>query len=58
MDKIILIFVYMTFSLTGFTQSSGFYDFKVKTLDKAGNEGKWSELRLFYYEKTQESKEQ
>ena len=32
-NKLNLIFLLLTFSLTGFTQTSDFYDFKVKTLE-------------------------
>ncbi len=32
-NKLILVFILFTISMTGFTQTSGFYDFKVKTLE-------------------------
>jgi glutathione peroxidase len=32
-NKLILLFLLLTFSVKGFTQNSGFYDFKVKTLE-------------------------
>jgi glutathione peroxidase len=32
-NKLFLLFSLMTLSLSGFTQTSGFYDFKVKTLE-------------------------
>jgi glutathione peroxidase len=32
-NKLLLIIFFMTSSLSGFTQTSGFYDFKVKTLE-------------------------
>jgi glutathione peroxidase len=31
--KLMSLFLFLTFSLTGFAQTSGFYDFKVKTLE-------------------------
>jgi glutathione peroxidase len=32
-NKIVILFIFLTFSVTGFTQTSGFYEFKVKTLE-------------------------
>jgi glutathione peroxidase len=32
-NKLILLFSLLTFSITGFTQNLGFYDFRVKTLE-------------------------
>jgi len=34
-NKLNVLFLLLTFSLSGFAQSSGFYDFKVKTLEGA-----------------------
>jgi glutathione peroxidase len=42
-NKIILLFLLFAISVTGFTQTSGFYDFKVKTLE--GNEFDFASLR-------------
>ena len=41
--KLFLLFSLLTFSLTAFTQTSGFYDFKVKTLE--GGEFDFSSLK-------------
>ena len=42
-NKLSLLFLLLTFSMTGFAQSSGFYDFKVKTLE--GNEFDFASLK-------------
>jgi glutathione peroxidase len=42
-NKLMLLFSLLTFSLTGFNQTSGFYDFKVKTLE--GGDFDFSSLR-------------
>jgi glutathione peroxidase len=42
-NKLSLLFLLLTFSMTGFTQTSGFYDFKVKTLE--GNEFDFASLK-------------
>ena len=42
-NKLSLLFLLLTFSMTAFTQTSGFYDFKVKTLE--GNEFDFASLK-------------